>query len=171
MSLRQDWPCRLFLWPHRTIRLRQNPVLRGKIPCCGRTTAGKPARGAGGRFSLRFSKEPIMKKVKAVFFSPTGTTRAVVCHIAREMASSLALPFEEADFTLPSARNARFPAKAIPRFQTAQRRLPVAEHLPAPDRRFKAIPLPRLSAGKQEPAPPRFQALSRAFLPFPDKGN
>ena len=65
----------------------------------------KAGPGRGRPLFFAFSKEPIMKKVKAVFFSPTGTTRAVVCHIAREMASSLALPFEEADFTLPSARN------------------------------------------------------------------
>lgn len=46
----------------------------------------------------------VMKKIKAVFFSATDTTRKMVCHIARSLAARLDLPFEETDFTLPSAR-------------------------------------------------------------------
>lgn len=45
-----------------------------------------------------------MKKIRAVFFSATDTTRKMVCHIARSLAARLDLPCEETDFTRPSAR-------------------------------------------------------------------
>lgn len=45
-----------------------------------------------------------MKTVKAVYFSPTLTTRKAVCHVALSLASSLGLGFEEVDFTLSTHR-------------------------------------------------------------------
>lgn len=47
-----------------------------------------------------------IKQVKAVYFSPTGTTRKVVTGIAREVARTLRVPMEERDFTLPRGRTA-----------------------------------------------------------------
>lgn len=45
------------------------------------------------------------KRVIAGFFSPTGTTRKMVCYIAKKIADGLSLCVEEVDFTLPDVRN------------------------------------------------------------------
>ncbi len=45
-----------------------------------------------------------MKKVKAVYFSPTDTTGKVVCRIASRWAELLGLSCGQVDFTLPSGR-------------------------------------------------------------------
>lgn len=45
-----------------------------------------------------------MKKVWAVYFSGTGTTRKTVLRIADELARALGLPREDYDFSLPKAR-------------------------------------------------------------------
>lgn len=42
--------------------------------------------------------------VWAVWFSPTGTTQAITCHIARHIAETLGKPFRRFDFTPPAAR-------------------------------------------------------------------
>ena len=44
------------------------------------------------------------KKLRAVYFSPTGTTQAVVREVARSLAGELQIEYTETDFTLPSAR-------------------------------------------------------------------
>ena len=43
-------------------------------------------------------------KVRAVFFSPTGTTRKIVTTIADAIASQMTVEWEQLDFTLPEAR-------------------------------------------------------------------
>ena len=47
-----------------------------------------------------------VKRVWAVFFSPTGTTRKVVTRIADAVAHELVTEYETVDFTLPAAREA-----------------------------------------------------------------
>ena len=44
------------------------------------------------------------KKIWAMYWSATGTTRTVVTAVAGKMAGRLGLPLEEYDFTLPAAR-------------------------------------------------------------------
>lgn len=44
------------------------------------------------------------KRVWAVYFSATGTTKKIVCTIAEHLAKTLELPWETRDFTLPEAR-------------------------------------------------------------------
>lgn len=45
-------------------------------------------------------------KIRAVYFSPTGTTKKTVCHIAAVIAKKAQMPVEEFDFTLPRMREA-----------------------------------------------------------------
>lgn len=45
-----------------------------------------------------------MKKIKAVFFSATDTTRRMISYVAQSLASHLGLIYEEVDFTLPESR-------------------------------------------------------------------
>ena len=45
-------------------------------------------------------------RVRAVYFSPTGTTGKIVTRIADTIATELALASERFDFTLPNARSA-----------------------------------------------------------------
>lgn len=45
-----------------------------------------------------------MKRIWAMYWSATGTTRRVVTTVARALAEELALPMEEYDFTLPADR-------------------------------------------------------------------
>ena len=47
-----------------------------------------------------------IKQVQAVYFSPTGTTKRVVTHVAREIAKALHASYNEQDFTLPKTRTA-----------------------------------------------------------------
>lgn len=49
-----------------------------------------------------------IKKVWAVYFSPTGGTKKYALAISKAMSESLGVPFEECDFTLPSAREEKF---------------------------------------------------------------
>ena len=44
------------------------------------------------------------KRIWAMYWSATGTTKTVVTAIATKMAGKLGLPLEEYDFTLPGAR-------------------------------------------------------------------
>ncbi len=44
------------------------------------------------------------KKIWAMYWSATGTTKTVVTAVAGKMADRLGLPLEEYDFTLPAAR-------------------------------------------------------------------
>ncbi|MFR2966876.1 MAG: hypothetical protein ACLTK0_11080 [Anaerovoracaceae bacterium] len=44
------------------------------------------------------------KRVWAVYFSPTGTTKKVACHMADELADLLKAKRCDYDFTLPKAR-------------------------------------------------------------------
>lgn len=45
-----------------------------------------------------------IQAVCAVYFSATGTTKKVVTQVARRVASQMAVPYDEIDFTLPPAR-------------------------------------------------------------------
>lgn len=45
-----------------------------------------------------------IRKVWAVFFSPTGGTETIVRNVAEELAAKLGLPMESFDFTLPGSR-------------------------------------------------------------------
>lgn len=45
-----------------------------------------------------------INKVWAIYFSPTGTTRKVVCHMADKLAALLSAERQDYDFTLPEAR-------------------------------------------------------------------
>lgn len=45
-----------------------------------------------------------IQRVRAVYFSPTGTTRRVVTTVAKGIAKALHATCEEYDFTLPRAR-------------------------------------------------------------------
>lgn len=49
-----------------------------------------------------------IKKVRKIYFSPTGTTKKVVTLLAEETAAALGVPIDEYNFTLPAARQ-RFP--------------------------------------------------------------
>ncbi|MBQ9827437.1 MAG: EFR1 family ferrodoxin [Lachnospiraceae bacterium] len=49
-----------------------------------------------------------MKKIHAVFISPTGNTSDVACRIGKSIASRTGAVFEAFDFTLPAARNDAF---------------------------------------------------------------
>ena len=46
----------------------------------------------------------MFNRIKAVFFSATGTTEKICKAIAEELAKSLSLPLEVTDFTLPAGR-------------------------------------------------------------------
>lgn len=46
-----------------------------------------------------------IQQVWAVFFSPTGSTRKVVCRLAQELSRSLGVPCREDDLTAPDARH------------------------------------------------------------------
>ena len=43
-------------------------------------------------------------KIKVAYFSATGTTQKVVCHLANHLSETLHLSIEECDFTLPQQR-------------------------------------------------------------------
>lgn len=45
-----------------------------------------------------------VKRVFAVYFSPTGTTRTIVIHVAKKIARTLNIPMKKWDFTLPVQR-------------------------------------------------------------------
>lgn len=47
-----------------------------------------------------------IKEVRAVYFSPTGTTRRVVECVAAELAARMSVPMQTVDFTLPQNRQA-----------------------------------------------------------------
>ena len=46
----------------------------------------------------------IINKIRAVYFSPTGTTRKIVTATAKGLSRALKTDLEEYDFTLPKAR-------------------------------------------------------------------
>ena len=46
----------------------------------------------------------IINKIRAVYFSPTGTTRKIVTATAKGLSRTLKTDLEEYDFTLPKAR-------------------------------------------------------------------
>lgn len=46
----------------------------------------------------------MIKKVNAIYFSATGTTRKMVIHIAKKLAKLLDIDYDELDFTLPDSR-------------------------------------------------------------------
>ncbi len=48
------------------------------------------------------------KKVRAVYFSPTGTTKKAALHLAAFLAKRLSVPYEAASYTLPGERERGF---------------------------------------------------------------
>lgn len=99
-------PGRLRAVPADGKAARERKFLKGKFTI--KTPAG-PLTACGGSAILTLCKGKEgrcmqAKKIWAMYWSATGTTKTVVTAVAGKLADRLGLPLEEYDFTLPAAR-------------------------------------------------------------------